>query len=72
MELIGLEGAEAMDELKPDRGLEVCTFATWKRHVTLKMRDGCDVHYLPSTWARLLGKKLLRALRRQTGGFCDK
>ena len=24
--------------------------ATWKRHVTLKMRDGCDVHYVPSTW----------------------
>src|SRR5450755_3868203 len=24
--------------------------ATWKRHVTLKMRDGCDAHYVPSTW----------------------
>lgn len=24
--------------------------ATWKRHVTLKMRDGCDVHYVPSAW----------------------
>lgn len=24
--------------------------ATWKKHVTLKMRDGCDVHYVPSTW----------------------
>ena len=24
--------------------------ATWKRHVTLKMRDGCDVHYVPSEW----------------------
>src|ERR1700704_6575373 len=22
--------------------------ATWKRHVTLKMRDGCDTHYVPS------------------------
>src|ERR1022692_3934615 len=24
--------------------------ATWKRHVTVKMRDGCDVHYVPSAW----------------------
>src|SRR5450755_2880596 len=24
--------------------------AAWKRHVTLKMRDGCDAHYVPSTW----------------------
>jgi flavin-dependent dehydrogenase len=24
--------------------------ATWKRHVTLKMRDGCDTHYIPSAW----------------------
>jgi len=24
--------------------------ATWKRHVTLKMRNGCDVHYVPSAW----------------------
>ena len=24
--------------------------ATWKRHVTLKMRDGCDMHYIPSAW----------------------
>jgi flavin-dependent dehydrogenase len=24
--------------------------ATWKRHVTLKMRDGCDAHYVPSEW----------------------
>jgi len=24
--------------------------ATWKRHVTLKMRDGCDTHYVPSEW----------------------
>ena len=24
--------------------------ATWKRHVTLKMRDGCDAHYVPSGW----------------------
>jgi menaquinone-9 beta-reductase len=24
--------------------------ATRKRHVTVKMRDGCDTHYVPSTW----------------------
>jgi flavin-dependent dehydrogenase len=24
--------------------------ATWKRHVTLKMRDGSDAHYVPSEW----------------------
>jgi flavin-dependent dehydrogenase len=24
--------------------------ATWKRHVTVKMRDGCDAHYIPSEW----------------------
>jgi flavin-dependent dehydrogenase len=24
--------------------------ATWKRHVTVKMRDGCEAHYVPSTW----------------------
>src|ERR1700733_12427628 len=27
--------------------------ATWKRHVTLQLRDGCSVHYVPS--ARLAG-----------------
>jgi menaquinone-9 beta-reductase len=27
--------------------------ATWKRHVTLKMRDGCSRHYIPKPW---LGK----------------
>jgi flavin-dependent dehydrogenase len=31
-------------------GLIVSRIATWKRHVTLKMRNGCDVHYVPSTW----------------------
>jgi flavin-dependent dehydrogenase len=24
--------------------------ATWKRHVTVRMRDGCDSHYVPSAW----------------------
>lgn len=28
--------------------------ATWKRHVTLKMPDGCSEHYIPSAW---LGEK---------------
>ena len=27
--------------------------ATWKRHVTLQMRDGCSEHYIPEPW---LGK----------------
>ena len=31
-------------------GLLASRIATWKRHVTLKMRDGCDAHYVPSTW----------------------
>jgi menaquinone-9 beta-reductase len=33
-----------------------CQMATWKRHVTLRMRDGCSEHYVPSTW---LGKSPL-------------
>jgi len=24
--------------------------ATWKRHVTLKTRDGCAEHYVPTPW----------------------
>ena len=24
--------------------------ATWKRHVTLQLRDGCSEQYIPSTW----------------------
>jgi menaquinone-9 beta-reductase len=24
--------------------------ATWKRHVTLQLRDGCSEHYVPSEW----------------------
>jgi menaquinone-9 beta-reductase len=24
--------------------------ATWKRHVSLKLRDGCAEHYIPSSW----------------------
>ncbi len=24
--------------------------ATWKRHVTLQLRDGCSAHYVPSDW----------------------
>jgi menaquinone-9 beta-reductase len=35
--------------LSPD-GLIASRIATWKRHVTLKMRGGCDAHYVPSAW----------------------
>ncbi len=35
--------------LSEDR-LIASRIATWKRHVTLKMRDGCEAHYIPSTW----------------------
>lgn len=35
--------------LSPDR-LIASRIATWKRHVILKMRDGCDMHYVPSAW----------------------
>ena len=27
-----------------------CHMATWKRHVTLHMRNGCSEHYIPSAW----------------------
>src|SRR5437667_10189031 len=32
--------------ISPESLLE-SRIATWKRHVILKMRDGCDVHYVP-------------------------
>jgi menaquinone-9 beta-reductase len=35
--------------------------ATWKRHVTVKMRDGCSAHYVPSEW--LAGKPFHVELR---------
>ncbi|HSS98559.1 MAG TPA: tryptophan 7-halogenase, partial [Terriglobales bacterium] len=35
--------------LDPDH-LLASHIATWKKHVTLKMRDGCSVHYVPSEW----------------------
>ena len=35
--------------LDPD-SLLASHIATWKKHVTLKMRDGCSVHYVPSEW----------------------
>src|SRR5580692_2111729 len=35
--------------VSPDRLIEA-RIATWKRHVTLKMRDGCETHYVPSAW----------------------
>src|SRR5882757_3084096 len=35
--------------LSPD-SLIASRIATWKRHVTLKMPDGCEAHYVPSAW----------------------
>ncbi len=35
--------------LSPD-GLIASRIATWKRHVTLEMSDGCATHYVPSAW----------------------
>jgi flavin-dependent dehydrogenase len=35
--------------ISPESLLE-SRIATWKRHVTLKMRDGCERHYVPSAW----------------------
>ncbi len=35
--------------LPPD-SLIANRIATWKRHVTVKSRDGCDAHYVPSAW----------------------
>jgi flavin-dependent dehydrogenase len=35
--------------LSPD-SLIASRIATWKRHVTVRMRDGCDTHYVPSAW----------------------
>lgn len=37
----------------PQEDLLASKIATWKRHVTLKMADGCEVHYIPTEW---LGK----------------
>jgi menaquinone-9 beta-reductase len=34
----------------PMEKLVSARMATWKRHVTIKMRDGCSVHYVPSAW----------------------
>ncbi|HET9307008.1 MAG TPA: NAD(P)/FAD-dependent oxidoreductase [Candidatus Sulfotelmatobacter sp.] len=34
----------SMDHLVESR------MATWKRHVTLRMRDGCSEHYIPTPW----------------------
>jgi len=35
--------------LPPER-LLASRIATWKRHVTVKTRDGCGAHYVPSEW----------------------
>lgn len=42
-------------ELFKDLGLPMdhligTQMATWKRHVTVHMRDGCSEHYIPSKW----------------------
>jgi flavin-dependent dehydrogenase len=34
----------------PMEKLVSARIATWKRHVTIKMRDGCSAHYVPSAW----------------------
>jgi menaquinone-9 beta-reductase len=34
----------------PMEDLVKAEMATWKRHVTLRMRDGCSEHYVPSEW----------------------
>jgi menaquinone-9 beta-reductase len=34
----------------PMEDLVKAEMATWKRHVTLKMRDGCSEHYVPTEW----------------------
>jgi menaquinone-9 beta-reductase len=34
----------------PMEDLVKAEMATWKRHVTLKMRDGCTEHYVPTEW----------------------
>lgn len=45
----------------PMRQLVQSQIATWKRHVTVKMRDGCSAHYVPSEW--LAGKPFHIELR---------
>jgi menaquinone-9 beta-reductase len=34
----------------PMEDLVQAEMATWKRHVMLKMRDGCSEHYVPTPW----------------------
>jgi len=34
----------------PMEKLVSAQMGTWKRHVTIKMRDGCSEHYVPSAW----------------------
>jgi flavin-dependent dehydrogenase len=34
----------------PMEHLVIERIATWKRHVTLQLRDGCSEQYVPSTW----------------------
>src|SRR5580692_7313548 len=34
----------------PMEGLVNAGLATWKRHVTVKLRDGASEHYVPGAW----------------------
>lgn len=56
---VGQSVGESLDWSAPDllcalglpmEQLVQSQIATWKRHVTLKMRDGCSEHYIPSEW----------------------
>lgn len=56
---VGQSVGESLDWSAPDllcalglpmEQLVQSQIATWKRHVTLKMTDGCSQHYIPSAW----------------------
>ena len=65
-ESIGQSVGESLDWSAPDllaalglpmESLVRSQVATWKRHVTLKVKDGCSEQYVPSAW---LGEKPFR------------
>ena len=56
---VGQSVGESLDWSAPDllcalglpmEQLVQSQIATWKRHVTLRMSDGCSQHYIPSAW----------------------
>ena len=58
-EAVGQSVGESLDWSAPDllsnlglpmENLVTAQMATWKRHVTMKLRDGRFEHYVPSTW----------------------